>query len=89
MHAREGGNLMPLNEKKITSIILEECTHIEERCDGYREELIEVVSEIITAERQHRVQGTSIQKKINDKCNAAGRFLAEKRGGISMSDGDL
>lgn len=71
---------MPLNERKIITIILDECKTIEERCEGYREELIEVITEIVTAERQHRVQGTNIQQKINDKCNTAGRFLAEQRG---------
>lgn len=71
---------MPLNDRKIISIILEECRGIEERCEGYREEIIEVISDIVEYERQHRVQGTNIQKKINDKCNAAARFLAEKRG---------
>ena len=40
----------------------------------------EVISDIVDYERQHRVQMTNIQKKINDKCNAAARFLAEKRG---------
>lgn len=71
---------MPLNERKIISIILDECKTVEERCKGYREELIEVITEIITAERQHRVQGTNIQQKINDMCNTTGRFLAERRG---------
>lgn len=70
---------MPLNERKIINIILEECKTVEERCEGYREELVDVVTDIITAERQHRVQGTNIQQKINDKCNAAGRFLSEKQ----------
>ena len=70
---------MPLNERKIIRIILEECQNVEERCAGYKEELIEVVTEIITAERQHRVQGTNIQQKINDKCNSAARFLTEAR----------
>jgi hypothetical protein len=71
---------MPLNEKKIIKIILEECKSIEERCQGYHQELIEVISDIIAAERQHRVGSrTNIQQKINDKCNASGRFLAEKR----------
>lgn len=79
---------MPLNEKKIISIILDECEDLEERCDGYREELIEVVTDIITAERQHRIQGTNIQQKINDKCNAAGRFLAEQRAKTQHSHGD-
>lgn len=71
---------MPLNDRKIISIILEQCREIEERCEGYREEIIGVITDIVDYERQHRVQGTNIQKKINDKCNAAARFLAEKRG---------
>lgn len=72
---------MPLNERKIIEIMLDECKQVEERCPGYRAEIIEVVSDIITAERQHRVQGTNIQQKINEKCNATGRFLAENRPG--------
>ena len=77
---------MPLNDRKIINIILEECKTVEERCSGYREELIDVITDIITAERQHREKGTNIQQKINDKCNAAGRFLAEKRGNIVERD---
>ena len=79
---------MPLNERKIIGIILDECKFIDERCDGYQEELIGVLTDIITAERQHRVQGTNIQQRIKDKCNATGRFLAEMRGRINRSDGD-
>ncbi len=71
---------MPLNDRKIITIILNECKTIEERSTGYKEELREVIIEIIAAERQHRVQGTNIQQKINDKCYSAGDFLAESRG---------
>ena len=71
---------MPLNDKKIISIILEECAGMEERCEGYRDEIIEVIAEILDYERGHRISATNIQKKINDKCNAAGRFLASQRG---------
>ena len=70
---------MPLNDRKIITIIFNECKSIEERCDGYKEELLEVITEIIAAERQHRVHGTHIQKKITDKCNAAADFLAKNR----------
>ncbi|MGO3933691.1 hypothetical protein NP284_35915 [Rhodopseudomonas pseudopalustris] len=70
---------MPLNERKIIQIILDECKSVEERCPGYREELVEVITDIITTERQHRVQGTNVQQRISDKCNAAGRFLAERQ----------
>lgn len=70
---------MPLNDRKVISIILEQCKEIEERCEGYREEVIEVISDILQYERGHRVSATNIQKKINDKCNAAARFLATQR----------
>lgn len=80
---------MPLNDRKIISIILDECNSVDERCKGYRKELVQVISDIITAERQHRVQYTNVQQKINDKCNAAGRFLAEMRGKTTMRKGDL
>ena len=71
---------MPLNEKKIISIILEECAGIDERCNGYREEILEVITDILIHERGHRVSRTNIQKKINYRCNAAARFLVKKRG---------
>lgn len=70
---------MPLNERKIINIILAECEKVTERCEGYHEALVELVTEVVTAERQHRVQGTNIQQKISDRCNAVGRFLAEQR----------
>lgn len=71
---------MPLNDRKIISIILEQCAEIEERCDGYSEGILEVVTDILELERGHRVSATDIQKKINDKCNAVARFLAERQG---------
>ena len=71
---------MPLNDKKIVSIILEQCDGIEERCKGYREEIIEVITDILEHERGHRVSATHIQKKINERCNAAARLLATQRG---------
>ena len=79
---------MPLNEKKIISIILEECAGIDERCNGYREEIREAITDILMHERGHRVSRTHIQKKINDRCNAAARFLIKKRGlHMSMEEG--
>ena len=77
---------MPLNDRKIISIILEECDGIEERCSGYRKEIIDVISDILEYERGHRVSATNIQKKINDKCNAAGQFLAMERGNDAKAE---
>ena len=70
---------MPLNDKKVISIILEQCDSIEERCDGYRQEIVELISDILEYERSHRVSATNIQQKINDKCNAAAQFVIEQR----------
>ena len=70
---------MPLNERKIISILFKECEGIEERCYGYKDEVKEVIIEILQFEREHRTSGTYIQKKINDKFNAAGHFLSENR----------
>ncbi|WP_037278118.1 hypothetical protein [Rubellimicrobium mesophilum] len=71
---------MPMNDRKIISIILEEAKSLPERCEGYRDEVVAAVGDILEYERQHRVAGTNIQQKITDKCNAAGRFLADRRG---------
>ena len=77
---------MPLNDKKIVSIILEQQVAIEERCEGYRQEIVEVIADILAYERGHRVSATNIQQKINDKCNAAGRFLATQRTNNSATE---
>lgn len=70
---------MPLNDRKIISIILEQCKRLDERCTGYREELIDLISEIFQLERSHRVKATTIQKQINEKFNASARFLVQTR----------
>lgn len=71
---------MPLTGKKIISILLEEAEKVDERCRGYRKEIVELMADIVDLERQHRVQGINIQQKIGDKCNALGQLLAERRG---------
>ena len=80
---------MPLNQHKVVSIILDEHKSVEERCDGYKKELINVIAEIIEAEGQHSVQGTNIQQKIDDKCEAVGDFLAANRGRPKTMKGDI
>ncbi|MCY4555156.1 MAG: hypothetical protein OXF79_01935 [Chloroflexi bacterium] len=76
---------MPLNDRRIIRIIMEECSELEERCEGYTNEIVEVVAEILAREREHRVSATSIQKKVNDQCDAAGQFLAKERSKAKQS----
>lgn len=68
---------MPLIQKKIVSIIYEQCNNLEERCKGYKEEIFSTIADILELERQHRIHAMNIQQKINDKCDATGRFLLE------------
>ena len=70
---------MPLNDKKIRSIMFEQRAGIEERCEGYSDKIIAVVSKILDYEKSHSLSATNIQKKINDECNAVARFLAMQR----------
>lgn len=69
---------MPLNQKMIVSIIIEQMKDIDERCAGYRENILDAVTDILLLERQDRISHSNIQQKINDKCNAAGRYLADR-----------
>jgi hypothetical protein len=68
---------MPLASKRVLNIILEECKTRQERFPGYRDELIQTLSEIIQLERDHRVQGINIRQRIADKIGALGRLIAE------------
>ena len=70
---------MALNQQKLISIIMEEAGKLPERCEGYREEVIETLGDIITLEDQHRRTGSYIKQKITEKCNALGRFLSDNR----------
>ena len=70
---------MPSNDQKIIEIMFSEIDATELRCKGYHTELKEVIAEIITAERNHRVARRNIDQQIADKINAAGKFLADNR----------
>jgi len=78
-HFGKLGLNMSLQNKKIISIIQEECKDtIEERCLGYRKELCETIVTILESERLHKVSSMNIQKRVNDKCTTMANFLARK-----------
>jgi len=70
---------MPLDNRKVIEILLDETAKIEERCDGYREVISEGIADIFSYEREHAVANTDIQKRINEKCNEIGKFLSDRR----------
>ena len=78
---------MPANQQKMVSMIVSLCNDVEERCVGYRSALVDLVGDILLKERSHRMARTNVQKAINDKCSATGRYLASARGGGRGSKG--
>ena len=66
---------MSFNAQKMANLILNESEAIDQKCDGYKEKLIEGIVEILRAEKDNLVKGTYIQQKINDKCHEIGDFL--------------
>ena len=67
------------SERKIVSIILEQSENIEERCTGYREEIVATLADILSYERENKISPTNIQIQISEKCNATARFLSQNR----------
>ena len=70
---------MSFNAEKMANLIHNECTSIEERCDGYREKILDAIVEILNAEQQHKVQRIRIQQEVNAACHVVGDFLARRR----------
>lgn len=69
---------MAVNPKKLIEAFKLECEKIPERVDGYRQELLYTVADILNAEREHTIRRTQIQQQVNDFCDRLGRFLASK-----------
>ena len=76
---------MPLNQQKVIGIILDEVNATGQRCEGYRDMLRDTITEIIDAEREHQQRATTIQKDINDKCDAASRWLVKNESHASST----
>ena len=66
-------------DRKIVKIILEQSENINERCTGYREEIVATLTDILEYERMNRISPTNIQVQISEKCNATARFLSQSR----------
>ena len=69
---------MSFRKQKMITLILNESESIEERCDGYRKEILDAIVKILYTEKEHKVQKTTIQQQVDAACHAAGDFLAKK-----------
>jgi hypothetical protein len=62
-------------DQRVISILLEQADEIEERCDGYRDELREAVADIVNEERQNKYSRTNIAVKVADIVGRVGTYL--------------
>ena len=71
---------MAYKDERIVQIILEEVAGVDERCEGYREEVQEALAEIVQAERGHRFVRTNVVSKIRDLVGRVGTYLDRQSG---------
>ena len=69
---------MPLNNRRVIQILLDEVDGIEEQCDGYRNMIRDAVVEIIDYEVENMINGTNIQQKVTGKCSTSGEWVAKQ-----------
>lgn len=66
---------MAYKDEKVIGILLEQASAVEERCDGYRNEIKEAVADIISQERQNKFARTNIVVKVGDVVGRVGTYL--------------
>lgn len=66
---------MTVNPRRLVEIVRRACDKTQERYPGYRADLQTAIAAILTLERQHRVTGTPVRRKIQDQCVALGDLL--------------
>lgn len=66
---------MAYKDDKVIGILLEQSSAIDERCEGYRDELKEAVADIIMLERRHKFAKINIAIQVGDVVGRVGTFL--------------
>jgi hypothetical protein len=70
---------MAYNDQKIVGVLMEEFERLPVRCAGYRKEMMELLVEVLSLEREHAIARINITKRIGDKVNSVGQFLHRER----------
>ena len=69
---------MPVNDQRVVQIILENIREIENRYDGYLDDMKELIANVMVLEMEHQIQKTNIKQLIGDKIALAASELFEK-----------
>jgi hypothetical protein len=69
---------MAYKDEKIVRVLLDEASNVDERCEGYREELTEAIAEIVQKERAHLFQRSNIVVELADVVGRVSTFIGLK-----------
>lgn len=72
---------MAYNDRKILGVLLGELAAVPERCEGYREDMTHLLTEVLNLEQEHAIKRIDIVKRIGDQVNTVGMALHKSRGG--------
>ena len=72
---------MAYKDQRVVSILLEQAGLIEERCEGYRDELKIAIADIMGEERQNKFTRTNIAVKVADVVGRVGTYLNQRSNG--------
>ena len=78
---------MAINDEKILNILNLHVDDLDEKCDGYKDKIRDLVKNIIRLETEHAVSKTNISQKIEDSIIKVGKHLKEND--ESSGDGEL
>lgn len=68
---------MAYNDRKILRVLLDELAAVPERCEGYREDMTHLLTEVLNLEQEHAIGRMDIVKRIGDQVNTVGMTLYE------------
>ena len=69
---------MAVDPKLLLEAVKSQCAEIPERCEGYRDALLETVADVVAAEREHSVKATQIQKSVTAFCERLGDYISDR-----------
>lgn len=69
---------MPINNERVVEIIFKNISEIEERYQGYSDDLKQLVAEVMVLERDHQIQKTNIKQLMSEKIALSANELFDK-----------